>query len=132
MRPSILTLTLAAACACFGACNAAPPNPPQTPSGNAAVLLQDLQRLAQQSSCQSAQQCVSLPVGAKACGGPEGYVAVSAADQEAARALAARHVAARRAENAAAPGVQSDCRLVTDPGAQCVAGRCVSGRNAAM
>jgi len=75
---------------------------------------------------------VSLPVGAKACGGPEGYVAVSAANADAARALAARHAAARRAENAAAPEVRSNCRMVMDPGAQCVAGRCVSGQNAAM
>lgn len=77
------------------------------------------------AACSDSSQCHSLAVGARACGGPEYYLAWSSATTGAdqLRALAERYKAERQAGNAAT-GRVSDCRYAMDPGAVCTAGRC--------
>lgn len=77
------------------------------------------------AACDNAAQCHSMAVGAKPCGGPEGYLAWSSKrnDGTRLRALAQQQAAARKDENARS-GIASSCMAVTDPGATCQASRC--------
>ena len=72
------------------------------------------------AACDSDAQCRTIPIGAKACGGPEAYLAWSLArtDERALRAEADRHAKAARLD-AAAKGMASNCAVVVDPGAYC-------------
>lgn len=94
-------------------------------------LLEQIKTLAAEGSCDSSQQCRTLPLGAKSCGGPEAYLAYSTRrDAAQLAALAERYRKQRVAENEKS-GMASDCRLMTDPGAVCRAGRCQTGGAAA-
>lgn len=97
------------------------------PDGDA---LARLRALGAASQCRQASECRTVPVGVRACGGPAAYIAVAKADEAAALALAQRHTAQRRAEMERSPGPPSTCVVIPDPGAQCVAGRCVAGNSA--
>lgn len=115
----IPTLRLAAASlllltACAGAQTSAPALWKQIQAANA-----DLR-------CDNNSQCHSLGVGAKACGGPENYIAWSSKNSDGARlkALAEQHAAARRADDQR-QGMMSTCSVVSDPGASCRANVCV-------
>ena len=108
----------------LGACHATPPA--QTPAP-AAMEAQTPQALMDQinaeiggARCEQDQQCRSLPVGHKACGGPAGHLAWSTlvSDEGRLQALARQHAQATQAAQAKA-GMMSDCMLVTDPGARC-------------
>lgn len=78
------------------------------------------------AACDAANQCRTLPVGNRPCGGPERYVAWSGKRSDGARLaqLGTQYAAARKAENER-EGLMSTCQLITDPGATCSAGRCV-------
>ena len=91
-----------------------------------ARLWQQIQSANADTACDGDSQCHSLGVGSKACGGPERYLAWSSkrSDGAALQALAQRHSAARRADDARA-AMMSTCSVVSDPGAVCRAGRCV-------
>ena len=80
------------------------------------------------AACDSTAQCRSLPVGHRACGGPEAYLAYSTKTGDAGKLqrLAADEMAARK-EQYARSGAISTCQMLMDPGAVCQAGRCVSG-----
>jgi len=103
------------------ACNSAP----KLAAKDSAALMQDIKAEIGDAACDAAQQCRSIAVGHKACGGPEGYLAWSSKRSDEARLkdLVAAHAAARSEENRRS-GMMSDCRLITDPGASCRAGRC--------
>ncbi len=92
---------------------------------SAAQLWAQIQAEVGDAACDGPQQCHSIAVGAKACGGPDAYLAWSSkrSNEKKLRSLVEQHAAARKAENEAS-GMMSDCRLVTDPGASCQAGRC--------
>ncbi len=104
------------------ACAAPPPAATAPTSGQ---LWQLIEAEVGDASCVRAEQCHSIAVGVKACGGPAGFLAWSSNHADAARlaGLVARHAEAAKAEQTRA-GRLSDCMLVTDPGVQCVAGRC--------
>jgi hypothetical protein len=87
--------------------------------------LPQIRALAANTSCTSSSQCHTLALGERACGGPEGYLAYSAAAApvKPLQALAARYAEQRRAENAKS-GIMSTCQMLTDPGALCQAGAC--------
>ena len=72
------------------------------------------------AACDHPTQCYVLGVGAKACGGPSGFLAWSRKDTDQAALLAAAQTQAEaeRAENLAS-GLISDCRMVTAPQATC-------------
>lgn len=95
-----------------------------TPDGDA---LARLRALGAASQCRQTAECRTVPVGVRACGGPAAYVAVAKADETAALALAQRHAAQRRADMQRSPEPPSTCVVIPDPGAQCVAGKCVAG-----
>ena len=88
-------------------------------------ISRDLESLIGTAPCSADSQCRTVPVGAKACGGPSAYLAWSTlnanADQVA--ALAAQQSRASRVE-AEAGGLRSNCAITADPGTACVAGRC--------
>ncbi|UTY55769.1 hypothetical protein [Massilia sp. erpn] len=124
--PVLLAAVLCGACAAPAPPAAAPPPSGVVDTRDAAATLARIRALAAHNSCSSSSQCHSLPLGAKACGGPEAYLPWSSASTDGAHlhALAQRYQALRVKENA---GLASDCSLVDDPGAVCRAGRCQAG-----
>lgn len=82
------------------------------------------------AACDSSQQCRSLPVGQRACGGPEAYLPYSTKVSDAAKLqrLAAQQSAEQRDQNTRS-GMISTCQAIMDPGATCSAGKCVSAKN---
>lgn len=123
-RRALQQLALLAFCCVSSACQ----SQPQPDSGkqlDTAQLWQQLQVESQRSGCDQDSQCHSLGVGAKACGGPERYLAWSDRQRSDQRLqqLAARYAAARTADDQRQQ-LMSNCALVADPGAVCRAGRC--------
>jgi hypothetical protein len=119
-----------ACAACSGVAQTTAPAP-EAKNGTPAPQTDTLARihtLVGTPACSSDAQCRSLALGAKACGGPEGYLAWSTASTPEAelRALGDIHHAERRAAHAAA-GRVSNCRFQPDPGAVCRAGTCQLG-----
>ncbi|TFW13962.1 hypothetical protein E4L96_18930 [Massilia arenosa] len=80
-------------------------------------------------TCTADADCRTLPVGARACGGPEAYLPYSTkgTDVPALQALADQLAAERRAE-IARTGEQGTCMFKPDPGAECRAQRCTLRR----
>ena len=81
--------------------------------------------------CDTPQQCQTIAIGAKACGGPERYLAWSSKNNDGRqlKALAQAQAEASRKQQQA-DGMMSTCSIVTDPGATCEAGRCVLQKSA--
>jgi len=99
--------------------------PASAPAPESVRLDHELRALIGPAACSMSAQCRTVAIGAKACGGPSAYLAWSTEGTDAARLadLAARQAAAHRRENEAGRLV-SNCAMVNDPGAACVAGRC--------
>lgn len=114
------------------AASAAPTSPSApaagTPADSSAGTLDQIRAMIGNAACSDASQCKTLPVGARACGGPEAYLPYSTANlsEPALQALAERYKAQRQAQNAAS-GMMSNCRFIPDPGAVCRAGTCQLG-----
>lgn len=124
----LLSLIFLLGCTACG--TSAPPVTPAPPAARSAppALLAEMRALAGAAACTDSAQCKTVPLGARACGGPEGYLAFSSATTAVApmEALAARYAEQRRAAHAAS-GMLSTCQFMPDPGAQCRAGVCVLG-----
>lgn len=136
MNPSLNRPMLAwALSALLGACTTNPPWPAATAAlapgfalaatpvradGNSTPLLGQIVLLIGDAACATAEQCHTVGIGDKPCGGPEAYVAWSSAatKPDALAALAARHRDARRAENERS-SLRSNCAVTPDPGAVC-------------
>jgi hypothetical protein len=90
--------------------------------------LGQIQALIGKAECSSDSQCQVLPIGAKACGGPAGFLAWSTAKTNAAelQALAERYKAEQQASNDSS-GRISNCRVLTPPAAACRANTCQLG-----
>ncbi len=116
---------LAAALACITLASCAQTPPAAAPQPESARLGQELRTLIGTAACSTDAQCRTVPVGAKACGGPAGYWAWSTqnTDADALKALATRQAEAHRREIEAS-GLRSNCAVTPDPGAACVAGHC--------
>lgn len=89
-----------------------------------------VQALVGDARCSTDADCRTSAIGAKACGGPAAYIAwsIRSTDEAALDSAVAEYNAMQRAENLR-EGRISNCALVTDPGAFCVAispagGRC--------
>ncbi len=115
----IQLLAAALACSALAACAQTPPEP------ESARLARELRTLIGPATCSADAQCRTVPVGAKACGGPAGYWAWSTqgTDADAVAALARRQADAHKRE-VEASGMRSNCAMASDPGAACVAARC--------
>lgn len=87
--------------------------------GDVQRLLQNIDTLIGQAACNSDGECSSLPLGQRACGGPELYRAYAqgpAAQQL--LALAEQHRQASRAQRRSS-GRVGICQMLADPGARC-------------
>jgi len=108
-------------------CQAAAPSTTADPAGTdeATRVLAQVRAAIGDAACSSDAQCRTLPMGARACGGPAAWWAWSTQRSDGAllHALATRlHTLEReRIERA---GLLSTCIAVPDPGAACVAARC--------
>ena len=135
MHTSTTFSLLRAACAgilllATSACGSAPAQDAPPAPGNAGLLAQ-IQVAVGNAACDSTQQCQTIAIGAKACGGPERYLAWSSKDNDGKqlKALAQAQADASRKQQQA-DGMMSTCSIVTDPGATCQAGRCVLQKSA--
>lgn len=90
-----------------------------------------LRALSAASVCRQADDCRTVPVGEKACGGPAAYIAVAQSDLPVAEALAQRHLQRRQRQKRTQPEPPSTCNVVPDPGALCLENHCVTGRHSA-
>ncbi|KQV88239.1 hypothetical protein [Pelomonas sp. Root1237] len=130
MKPHRLLAPLLA-WAALASCAQTPPPAPTTPAASAAAetesvrLGRELRALIGPAACKADAQCRTIAVGAKACGGPAGYLAWSSESTDAQRLaeIATRQAQAHKREIEAS-GMLSNCAMVADPGAACVAGRC--------
>lgn len=124
------TLARVAGLALLLASSACRSDAPQAPSnaaaGGSATLLARIEAERGDAACDADDQCHTIGVGHKACGGPERYLAWSSkhGDGTRLRALVAEHAAARQAEDTK-NRMMSTCSVVPDPGATCAAGHCV-------
>lgn len=78
------------------------------------------------AQCASNAQCRTLALGAKACGGPQAWLAwsTSTSRETKLRALA-EELAALQRQRFTQSGMVSNCRYVADPGAMCQSQKCV-------
>ncbi|MGM9482602.1 hypothetical protein ACS5PN_15525 [Roseateles sp. NT4] len=137
MKPHRLLAALLAGAA-LASCAQTPTPAPAAPTPavaepESAKLGRELRALIGPATCTADSQCRTVAVGAKACGGPAGYLAWSTqgTDAQKVAALAVRQTDAQRRE-VDASGMRSNCMFVADPGAACVAGRCeLTGPNSA-
>lgn len=90
-------------------------------------LMQQIKAEIGDAACDSSQQCRTLPVGQRACGGPEAFLPYSTKRSDAAKLvrMASEDSAARKEQNTRS-GMISTCQAILDPGATCSAGRCVA------
>lgn len=88
---------------------------------------QELREIASQDmSCQSSDDCVTIALGAKACGGPSEYAITSAFnDHELIEKLSTELRSIERQYNRD-NNLMSDCRLLEEPQVACQANVCVS------
>lgn len=94
-----------------------------------AELLRRIEAEIGTAACNSTDECRTLPIGAKACGGPTRWLAWSTRASNAAQLQAwAAELAQRQRRREEALGMASTCSVVLDPGASCELGRCVAGR----
>ena len=93
---------------------------PPAAAGSAPLMLAAIRSEIGDAACDGDQQCVSLAIGAKACGGPEAYLAWSAkgADRARVTALVTRHREERLREIERS-GMASNCSVAVNPGAVC-------------
>lgn len=117
---AVLATWLVAACAAADAPVA------QAAAVDTAALYRQIRDEVGDARCSTNEQCRSTPLGHKACGGPEGYLAWStlASNEKRLTDLLGQYNAARKLESQQ-PGRVSDCSMVQDPGARCEANRCV-------
>ena len=87
---------------------------------NGQPTLAQIMSLIGDAPCDTAEQCHTVGIGDKPCGGPEAYLAWSSAvtKADALGALAARHRDARRIQNERS-SLRSNCAVTPDPGAVC-------------
>ena len=96
-----------------------------------AALLQQINTSIGQASCDTDDQCRTLGLGANACGGPAAWRPWStqtSGQGESLQALAEQLSALQRRRQTQ-NGMVSTCRYIPNPGAQCLAQRCVLKKN---
>ena len=107
----------------------------QAPAPAPEPTLASLQAEAVVAPCASDAECRTVPVGARACGGPEAYLpwSIRAQGVDVWRERVAAYNAASEQARAGAGDVMSTCVMQEDPGARCAQGRCVlEGRSALL
>ncbi|MDP9107778.1 MAG: hypothetical protein M3N23_01755, partial [Pseudomonadota bacterium] len=100
---------------------------PRVSTITVASALQQLHEAIGDARCDHAAQCHALPVGSKACGGPQSYLPYSdrAHNESQIQSLSQHYTALQRAQSQAS-GEISDCSMRLAPTAICTSdGRCV-------
>jgi hypothetical protein len=99
----------------------------QAPAPAPEPTLASLQAEAVVAPCTADTECRTVPVGARACGGPEAYLpwSVRAPGADEWRASVAAYTAASEQARVREGDVMSTCVMQEDPGARCAQGRCV-------
>jgi hypothetical protein len=113
----------------LGACQAQPAAAPAAgAAADEAALLARIRSAVGDARCSADAQCRTLPIGEKACGGPQSWLAWSTSSLQADKlpGWATELAALARARNAQS-GMMSTCQYMPDPGAVCQAQRCVLG-----
>ena len=102
--------------------------PPKNAASASAGLHASILVAVGDAACDGPQHCRSIAIGAKPCGGPDGFLAWSTkrTDEKQLRSLLEQHAAARKQENLR-DKMMSTCEMETNPGATCQAGRCTLG-----
>jgi hypothetical protein len=78
------------------------------------------------AACISHAQCRTVALGAKACGGPQAWLAWSTSvSREATLTALTEQLAQLQRQRHAQSGMASTCQFIADPGALCQAQRCV-------
>lgn len=123
LLPFLVLLACTACVACAASSADQPkPKPAAPPPGD---TLAQIRALIGTAACTDNSQCRTIGIGARACGGPQAYLAWSATHTDGAElaALAEKFKLEREAANAAS-GELSNCQFFPDPGASCRAGIC--------
>ncbi len=108
----------------LGACQAQPGAAP-APSDEAGLLARIKAGIGD-ARCSSDAQCRTVPIGEKACGGPEAWWAWSSTSAQADKLPGwATELAALARQRNQRSGMMSNCMVQPDPGAVCQAQRCV-------
>ena len=135
-RAWALAMTLIAGLPGLGACQAQPGSADvaayaataaesASPSDEADLLAR-IRGAIGEAACSSDAQCRTLPVGEKACGGPQGWLAWSVASPQAGALPGwADELAALARQRNRRSGLASNCQYLPDPGAVCQRQRCV-------
>ena len=110
----------------LGACQAQTGGASAAGGHEESALLTRIQAAVGEAGCSSDAQCRSLPIGEKACGGPERWMAWSATSPKAdlLPGWAAELATLARQRNQRS-GMVSNCQYLPDPGAVCRARHCV-------
>ena len=97
-----------------------------TGGNDESALLARIQAAVGDANCGSDAQCRTLPIGEKACGGPERWLAWSTTSPKAGQlpAWAAELATLARQRNQRS-GMLSNCQYMPDPGAACRDQHCV-------
>lgn len=124
LRAIATVLAVLAVGGLLAACQAAPRQAEAAP--DEAVLLARIAAEVGDAPCQDDAQCRTLALGVRPCGGPQRWLPWSSAQGRAPQLQAwADELAALERARQAREGLASDCRYLPDPGAVCVARRCV-------
>lgn len=119
-----LGVTVLLGLSALAACQAQPGAAPSVDAE--AALLVRIRGEIGAATCDNDAQCRTLPIGEKACGGPEQWLAWSITTGRADQLKAwSAELAALQRQRQQASGMMSNCAYNADPGAQCQARRCV-------
>ena len=118
---AILTIALLA---CGGGSIADPNNPEQI-KAKISELANDIQLMIGEAKCTDNEQCATIAMGNKACGGPSFYLPYSIVNMDisALEKLAKEHRDLSSQYNKTT-GMMSDCSFVTAPPVACINERC--------
>jgi hypothetical protein len=89
-------------------------------------LLSQIQSGISRTTCNTNDDCDALPVGHRACGGPNDYLVYSklSSDEESLKRLAASYTAQQKVKNQK-EGNMSICQMLTKPNVACKSNTCV-------
>jgi len=125
MRPfSFLLLLACVTCVACAATSGGPAKPKPAAPASGDTLAQ-IRALIGDAACTDSSQCRTIGIGARACGGPQAYLAWSSAKTDgAALAVLGERFKKEREAAIAASGEMSTCQFLPDPGATCRNGTC--------
>ena len=107
-------------------CQAQAPTRDRPADAAEAALLQRIDAEIGSASCGRRDDCRTLPIGSRPCGGPTAWRAWSAGSSDGARLQAwAGELAELQRRRDEAEGRMSTCQVLPEPGVACQAGRCV-------